>query len=101
MTKMQEAWEAHCKKHNLHVEWNPDYRHKFEAGYQAAIAELGKQEPVALGHKHMGRYIAIGIKDLMENQPKHIHERWLSGDKLYLHPALETEDEIERMRRLV
>ena len=85
MTKMQEAFETvHCGNNPHTTRKNSttgdyvlpsvqDAWSGFQTGYQAAIAELGKQDP--------------GFHDVAE----------FYKDAT---PTLETEDEIERMRRL-
>ena len=45
MSKMQEAWLAECRKFNLDPAYNKTWKEKFEAGYQAAIADVKSGGP--------------------------------------------------------
>ena len=51
MSKMQEAWLAECRKFNLDPAYNKTWKEKFEAGYQAAIADVKAGGPVCIGHE--------------------------------------------------
>ena len=81
MSKMQEAFEKHC---NGDEEYFDEV--SFNAGYQAAIADVKAGGPAAVGQFHMGRYICIGAADLKENQPAWIQKDWADADKLYKLP---------------
>ena len=62
------------------------------------VEELGKQEPVAWVRYEIG--VRPTFVPVINGQCEVSIPKLREFTPLYLHPALETEDEIERMRRL-